>query len=187
MKEFIQTCSRIFSKIQPCSGILRDTKVYWGIFRHYWSVWSHNQKHLELCVTLAYTTVPYSEPWLILNQCMFKSLSNMKNNHAYSETPGIIRIVYSRIFIHFLGYLGTFRDMHIQPHIQMLNKGDKGMPPCHFWKSKKIPWFWKERPWLWLYFEFPIQNVVLRENLGEKTPKCFHAGPLVLVFLTKCL
>ena len=43
------------------SGIFRDIQQYLGIFRHYWGVWSHNQTYLELCVTLAYTTVPYSE------------------------------------------------------------------------------------------------------------------------------
>ena len=37
-------------------------------------------------------------------------------------------------------------------------------------------------PWV----KFSIQNVVLRVS-WRKTPKCFAAGPLFLVFLTKCL
>ena len=73
-----QAYSGTFSNIKPCSGILRDIKAYWGIFWHYWGVWSHSNTYSELCVTLAYTTithnpncvtlayttVPYSEPWL---------------------------------------------------------------------------------------------------------------------------
>ena len=61
---YFQAYSGATSNILPCSGILRDIKGYWGTFRHYWGVWSHNQKYLELCVTLAYTTMPYSESWL---------------------------------------------------------------------------------------------------------------------------
>ena len=55
--------SGTFSKIQQYSGRLRDIKAYWDIFRHYCGILSHIQACSELCITLAYKTVPYSEPW----------------------------------------------------------------------------------------------------------------------------
>ena len=51
-----------FSNIQVWSGILSDVNAYWGIFRHYLGILS-NITFSELCITIAYTVVPYSEPW----------------------------------------------------------------------------------------------------------------------------
>ena len=59
-----QAYSGTFSNIHPCPGISRKIKAYWGIFKHYLGILSHIQKIFRpLCVTLTYTTVPYSELW----------------------------------------------------------------------------------------------------------------------------
>ena len=109
----IQAYSRIFlhsgtfKNIQPCSGILRDIKAYWGIFRRYWGVWSHNQTYSELCVTLACATMPYSEPWLIYNWRHLQKSAKHIRWTAYS-VPWHSQNV---LFNHFQGYLGIFRDI----------------------------------------------------------------------------
>ena len=61
----------------------------------------------ELCVTLAYTTVPYSEPGLFRTQNIFRSLLNMLDDHPLSE-PWHSQ---NSLFKHFQGYLGIFRDI----------------------------------------------------------------------------
>ena len=70
--------SGTFRNIQPCSDILSYIKAYWDMFRHYyWCIWSHNQTYAELCVTLAYATVPYSEPCRIYEN-LFTTLTCLK-------------------------------------------------------------------------------------------------------------
>ena len=59
--------------------------------------------------------------------------------------------------------------------------------PCPFWKSKKVPWFWKKgpncvHPWA----KSSIQNIVLRVS-RRKSSKIFPAGPFFLAFLMKGL
>ena len=56
------THSSIFRYIQEHSAIVIHVKTYWGIFRYYWGLQSHNETYSELWVTLAYAAVPYSEP-----------------------------------------------------------------------------------------------------------------------------
>ena len=59
--------------------------------------------------------------------------------------------------------------------------------PLFFKNRKKCHGFWKKSPDnVQLWVKFSIQNVVLRIST-KKTPKCFPAGPLFLVFLTKFL
>ena len=59
-----QAYSEIFINIQAFSGISRDIKAYWGIFRH-WGILSHIQTYSKVSVALAYITMSYSEPWHI--------------------------------------------------------------------------------------------------------------------------
>ena len=105
--------SRIFihsgtlKNIQPCLDILRDIKAYWGIFRRYLGVWSHNQTYSELCVTLACATMPYSELWLIHNWRHLQKSAKHIRWTAYS-VPWHSQNV---LFNHFQGYLGIFRDI----------------------------------------------------------------------------
>ena len=47
-------------------------------------------------------------------------------------------------------------------------RGEEEASPALFWKSKKMPWFWKKdsdyvRPWV----KFSIKNVVLRVSIGK--------------------
>ena len=56
----IQGHSAMLNHVQVCWGMLRG---YLGIFSYYWGIFSHIQTYSELCVTLAYTAVPYSKPW----------------------------------------------------------------------------------------------------------------------------
>ena len=44
---------------------MRDIKAYSSIFRYYRGVRSHNQIYSELSITLTYTSMPYSELWVI--------------------------------------------------------------------------------------------------------------------------
>ena len=61
----------------------------------------------------------------------------------------------------------------------------EGRSSLPFLKIKKCPDFLNEGPdCVHHWVKFSIQNV---EYLGEKTSKCFPAGPLFLVFLTKSL
>ena len=73
--------------------------------------------------------------------------------------------------------------------------GEKGGRPTLtlFWKSRKVPWFWKKDPnCVHLWAEFSIQNVVLRSS-RKKSSKMFPCSALFtffvffLCFLTKSL
>ena len=112
---------------------MRDIKTYWRILRHYRGILSHIQTYSELCVTLPYTTVPYSEPWHIKNlrhlqkpvehvrwSCIFRTL-------AYSEQ--FIR-VFSRIF----------RDTQDTDTYSATLTGEQ-LGPLPFLKPKKVSWF----------------------------------------------
>ena len=86
------------------SGILRDIKGYWGIFRHI-------ETNSELWVTLAYRTMPYSGPWPIYQKHLQKpvkklnplSANSTKWSNALKKT-----LIFSISGLHFLfwEYLG---------------------------------------------------------------------------------
>ena len=68
-------------------------------------------------------------------------------------------------------------------------RGDGGWEVSRvlFWKSIKVPWFWKKGPdCIHLCVIFFIQNVVLRVS-RKKNAKVYPVGLSFLVFLTKCL
>ena len=122
------------------------------------------------------------EPSLSSTRSIFKSLSNMYDDHAYSE-PGIVRTVLSSIFQR---YLEIFSD--IGAYSATLTGaepgGKRGGLPNPFWKSKKVPWFWKKGPdCVHLWGKFFIENVVLRVS-RRKNFKTFPCGTSIsCVFL----
>ena len=64
----VRTVSGIFRDIQQYSAMFRHIQGHQGILRHIQALLrqlSHIQTYSELSITLAYTTVPYSQPWNI--------------------------------------------------------------------------------------------------------------------------
>ena len=130
--------------MQSYSGILRDIKAYWGIFRHYWGLWSHNQTYLELCITLTYTTMAYPEPWLI-----------WKLRHLQKPVKHVRWLAHSEpwhsqnsLFKHFQGYLHIIRD--IDAYSVKLTDAQvrgRGEASCGLFDSKKVSWVWKVPLW----------------------------------------
>ena len=58
---YIEEYSAIFSHAQAYCGTFRHIEVYVGIIEACGTIIGHSR----LCVTLKYTTVPYSEPLII--------------------------------------------------------------------------------------------------------------------------
>ena len=102
----------IFCAVTVWSGILRDVKPNWDLFRHYWGVFCHSQTYLELCIILACTTVPYSKLWHISNP---------------RQTLKVCRTRYMNI-----KYFGTYRDVNAYSSILKGAQVGKGRPPCPF-------------------------------------------------------
>ena len=77
--------------------------------------------------------------------------------------------------------------MHIQ-HTKDAQLGRRWESfPALFKIRKKCSNFGKKGPdCVYHWVKFSVENVVLRVS-RIKTPKCFPAGPLFLVFFTKCL
>ena len=151
----VWTVSSIFRDIQQYSA-MRDIKVYWDILRHNWSILSHIQIYNPSTFTI----------WGI-----FKSLSNMEDDQAYSE-PWHSK---SRLFKHFQGYLGIFGDIDAySATFTGAQLGGRGNSPLHFYENwKKCPGFGKkDLDSLHFWIKFPIQNVVLRV-FRRKNPKMF--------------
>ena len=121
-------------------------------------------------------------PTLFRTRGIFKSLSNMYDDHANSE------LWHSRnsLFKHFQGYLEIFSDIGgYSATLTGAQLGGRGEASYALFKNrKKCPDFGKKGPdCVHLWVKFSIKNVVLR-NLGEKNPKCLPAGTLFLVL--KC-
>ena len=62
LKRFIQAFSGIFRDMQQYSAMLRDIEAYSGIIEAYVAIIRHIPNS---ALTLAYTNLPYSAPWLI--------------------------------------------------------------------------------------------------------------------------
>ena len=76
------------------------------MFSHHSGIWSHNQAYLELCITVNYTTMPYSEPWFIYNPKASSKVCWTCKMIMHIQTPGIVRTVHSNIFKDMLAYSG---------------------------------------------------------------------------------
>ena len=114
---------------EPCSDILWDIKAYWSIFKHYRGILRH--RHSKLCVILAYTTLPYSEPGTFRTQGISKSVSNMSDDQAHSE----LWHSQNRLFKHFRGYLGIFGDIDAySATLKPATRRGGGLPSSFFWK-----------------------------------------------------
>ena len=121
--------SGIFRHIQGHSAIKSYVQTYCSIFRHYWGVRRHYQTYSELCITLAYTTVPYLEPWLIQNPShLQKSVKHVRYDHANSGPQHS----QNSLFRQFQGYLGIFRDIDAYSAPLSGTKGEMGRLPCLF-------------------------------------------------------
>ena len=100
------------------------------------------------------------------------------------QSPDIV----SGLLKGFQGYLGIFRDIdaHSATHMHA-TRGKRGGLPCHFWKSQKESWFWKEGlDCVHLWVEFFIQNVVLKVSTS-KISKMFPCGASFSCVFDKCL
>ena len=106
-----------FCAVTVCSGILRDVKPNWDLFRHYWGVFCHSQTYLELCRILACTTVPYSKLWHISSP---RQLPKSVEHDIWTSN--------------ILGYTGIL--MHIHPYSKVPKQVRGGLPTL-FRKSKK--------------------------------------------------
>ena len=95
----IAVYSDIFRNIQLCSDKLKDIKVYWDIFRHYWGKYVEPCSGIsKLCVTLA-----YSQPRGIHNPGIFRTQDNSETcqtskTNKHIQSPSLVRRVYSSIF-----------------------------------------------------------------------------------------
>ena len=101
---------RDINNIQPCSDISSDIKAYSGIFKHCWGSWSHIQTFRTMCNPCIWVKVFENGPSKICERqplknlklygllgrpiyifaifktgSIFKSLSNMWDDQAYSE------------------------------------------------------------------------------------------------------
>ena len=100
----------------------------------------------------------------------------------HSQSPGIVRAVYSSICTVTQVYSGIL--MYIQSHSQTFNWGREGGLPCSFLKFEKSALILGKKALIvsifGLNFPFKIQ---FSEYLEEKTPRYFPLGP----FFTKCV
>ena len=152
--------------------------------RHIQVLLRRMETYLELCVTLACTTVSYSEykasskacgTCKVKWSCIFKVLAQTEQ---FTQA-------FSRIFRHIQGYWSIFSHTHRRA--TRGRGGGEGRPPLVLLEIEKCPDSWKkDTDWVHLEVKFSIQNVVLRVST-RKTPKCSPTEPLFLVFLMKSL
>ena len=79
--------------------------------------------------------------------------------------------------------------MYIQPHSEGHKYGKcGGASPSLFWKSEKVPWFWKKSAdCVHLWVKFPIQNVSLKVSRRKRYKMFLCWAIFSCDFLTKCL
>ena len=142
-----------FSNIQSCSGTLRDIK---GISGHLQSLLRYIEPYSVIfrCVTLTYTTVPYSELWHM----------SWPSRNSY--------------FKYFQGHLGIFRVIDAySAALTVAQSGRRRRPPPPFFENrKKCPDFGKKGfVGAHLWAKFSTQNVALRVS-RRKNSKMFPCG-----------
>ena len=120
------TYSATFSNIQPCAAILRNIMT-----------WSHNNKtYSKLCLTLVYTTVPNSEPWLI------QILKHLQQSAMimHIQSPSIVRTVHSSIFKDTQAQPGIL--LHISTTVAGVQLGRRGEAFLALFENQKsVPIF----------------------------------------------
>ena len=143
-----------------------------GKLRNIQALLRHIRPYLKHCVTLAYTTVQYSEPWHIYNPKHLQKLkhvgwSGIESWHSQSS-----------LFKHFHSYFGIFRDIEVYSvTLTDIQLGEGRRPPLLFFEIwKKCPDFGKKGPdCVNLWVKFSIQNIVLRVS-ARKNSKMFPSG-----------
>ena len=119
-----QGYSGTFSTVEPCSGILRDIKSFWGIFRHYQGILSHFQAYSEFCVNLS-----------IYNCSIFWTYAHLESETSsktcrtckmirHIQNPGIIKTLYSSILKDTYGYSGILTYIQAQSGAQLGGRGE---------------------------------------------------------------
>ena len=138
-----QGYSGTFSTVEPCSGILRDIKSFWGIFRHYQGILSHFQAYSEFCVNLS-----------IYNCSIFWTYAHLESETSsktcrtckmirHIQNPGIIKT----LFKHFKRYLWIFGDIDVHSGtIRRATRREGGGLPWFFLRIKKHPILEKKAP-----------------------------------------
>ena len=97
-RKHFQENSGTFGNIQRCSDMLRDIKVYWGIFRQFSGKLSRIQTYSELCVTFANSQLCHIQNLAYLElKTSSKTCKTCKNN-KHIQSPRLVRTVYSSIF-----------------------------------------------------------------------------------------
>ena len=160
----------ILRHIPGHSAIFTHVPAYWGPLRHIEAYLGITDVYGEIIRTLCnhciYRTYVHAifRTGLFRTRCIFKSLSTMSDVHAYSE-PWHSQ---NSLFRHFQKYLDIYRDIDaysatltdaqlqwrggywcIFSHTHRRSTpGERRGIHCPFWKSKKVSWFWRERPWL---------------------------------------
>ena len=122
----------------------------------------HTQTYSELCVTLAYITMPFLEPWHI-----YRLRHRQKSVKQIRWSSKFRALTQDSLFKIIEGYLGV---LMLQPHLQVqLGGGDGGGRPHHqpfFKKLKK----WPDYVNLWV--KFSIQIVFLRVSEWKNSRMC---------------
>ena len=138
---------------------------------------SHIQTYSELCVTMAYTTVPYSELVTHIELVTFsKGCETCKMMIRHIQNFSIVRTVFSSIF----------RDIDAYSAIITGGTRRKGeASPTLFWRSKEMPWFWEKLQSVYLrrlFFLCLWQNVcrsaLVPQNLSCPE-KCCGSAPAI--------
>ena len=116
-------------------GILRHIQA---LLRYYWSILSHVLIYSELCITLAYTTVPYSHLEPKTSSKGYQICKMIR----YIQSPGIVRTVYSSIFNEIQGYsryLRIFKDIsaYAATFTGVQLRSVLGSPPLPFFENQK--------------------------------------------------
>ena len=129
--------SGIFANNEPCSGMLRRIKAYWGIFKHYWGI---SERFRTLCKPCIYNcailrTQAHLKPEVSSKVC--KTCKMIR----HIRSPGTVRTFYSSLFKGMI-----FRDINLYSATLRCSTKEKGGSLCRsFLKIKKSAWFWKKK------------------------------------------
>ena len=116
-----------------------DIKTYWGIFRNFLGILSHIYIYWELCTTITYTTVSYSERTYLEPNGSSKACQTCKLTE-YNQSLNIVRTFrnvqkYLCIFI-LTHRRATRADLHcpfLKNNLKKWSYSEKTLIVFHFW------------------------------------------------------